>query len=132
MNINELKTALQTNDREVEFRPAGTATGWFFSLRHESAPEVQETMKRFHSKVRELTLKRKNNAYKDLVAQHEDHLRIAHVSSWRWEKGDSEDKGRPKFSRQQLKSLLNDEHLGYHLKQFIDEEVGSIDDFLSK
>lgn len=132
MNLNDIKQQVQTVDREVEFRPTGTATGWYFTLRHESAPEVQECMRRFHSRVRELTLKRKTTAYKDLVAQHEDSLRIAHVAGWRWEKGEDEEAGRPPFSNRELKSLLNDTALGYHLKSFIDEEVGSLDDFLER
>lgn len=132
MNLNDIKSAVQTINREVEFRPVGKSTGWYFELRHESAPEVQEVMRRFQAKVRDVTLKRKTSQYQTLVAQHEDALRIAHVAGWRWEQGEDDKKGRPTFSKQELKSLLNDELLGYHLKSFIDEEVGSLDDFLSK
>ena len=132
MNLNEIRTTVQTTHREVEFKPVGTPTGWFFELRHESAEEVQDTMRRFQAKVRDLTLKRKTTAYKDLVTQHEDHLRIAHVANWRWEQGEDEEDGRPAFSKRELRTLLNDERLGYHLKTFIDEEVGSLDDFLER
>jgi len=132
MNLNEIKQAVQTVDREVEFRPAGKATGWFFELRHESSAEVQEVMRKFQAKVRDLTLKRKTTAYQNLVAQHEDSLRIAHVATWRWEQGADEEAGRPPFSNRELKTLLHDPNLGYHLKSFIDEEVGSLEDFLSK
>ena len=130
MNLNEIKSAVTTVNREVEFKPAGQPTGWFFELRHESAPEVQEVMRRFQAKVRDLTLKRKTSAYQNLVAAHEDSLRIAHVAGWRWDKG--EGKGRPPFSKQELKALLNDDTLGYHLKAFIDEEIGSLEDFLEQ
>jgi len=116
----------------VEFKPAGKPTGWFFELRHESAPEVQEVMRKFQAKVRDVTLKRKTSQYQSLVAAHEDTLRIAHVAGWRWEKGVDEEAGRPAFSARELKSLLNDDRISYHLKAFIDEEVGSLDDFLSK
>lgn len=132
MNLNDIKNAVQTVDREVEFKPVGRSTGWYFTLRHESAPEVQDVMRRFQAKVRELTLKRKTSAYQDLVARHEDSLRIAHVATWRWDKGDDAENGRPPFSTKELKAVLNDEQLGYHVKQFIDEEVGSLDDFLSR
>lgn len=132
MNLNEIKAAVQTVSREVEFKPAGTATGWFFELRHESAPEVQDVMRRFQAKVRDLTLKRKTSQYQAAVSQHEDALRIAHVAGWRWSKGEDEEAGRPAFSAKELKTLLNDEQLGYHLKSFIDEEVGSLDDFLER
>jgi hypothetical protein len=132
MSLKDIKSAVQTINREVEFRPVGTPTGWFFELRHESAPEVQDVMRKFQAKVRDLTLKRKTTAYQNLVTQHEDGLRIAHVANWRWEKGEDEKKGRPPFSARELKTLLNDETLGYHLKRFIDEEVGSLDDFLEK
>lgn len=132
MNLNELRDAVQTVDREVEFRPTGKPTGMFFGLRHESSPQVQEVMRQFQAKVRDLTLKRKTTAYKNLVTQHEDRLRMAHVSTWRWEQGDSEDEGRPPYSGQELKSLLNDERLGFFVKSFIDEEVGSLDDFLER
>jgi hypothetical protein len=131
MNLNDIKTAVQTVNREVEFKPVGQPTGWFFELRHESAPEVQEVMRRFQAKVRDMTLKRKgSNQYQDLVAQHEDSLRMAHVAGWRWEQGEA--KGRPAFSKKELKELLNDPTLGYHLKNFIDEEVGSLEDFLQR
>ena len=132
MNLNEIRDTVQTEARDVEFKPVGTPTGWFFKLRHESAAAVQEVMRRFQAKVRDLTLKRKTTAYQNLVATHEDDLRIAHVEDWSWELGVDEDNGRPAFTRKELKTLLNDKRLGYHLKKFIDEEVGSLDDFLSR
>ena len=132
MNVNDIKATVQTETREIEFRPVGSPTGWFFELRHESSSEVQEVMRRFQSKVRDLTLKRKTTAYQNLVNQHEDHLRVAHVARWRWEEGVDEEDGRPEFSKKELRNLFHDERLGYHLKSFIDEEVGSLDDFLSK
>jgi hypothetical protein len=132
MNINDIKTAVKTTTREVEFKPAGTPTGWHFELRHESSSEVQEVMRQFQAKVRDLTLKRKTSQYQNLVSQHEDRLRVAHVAGWRWDEGDDETAGRPPFSNRELKALLNDDNLGYHLKAFIDEEIGSLDDFLSK
>lgn len=132
MNLNEIKDAVQTVDREVEFKPAGTSTGWFFTLRHESSEEVQRVMRAFQAKVRDLTLKRKTSAYQNLVTAHEDSLRIAHVASWRWEKGDDPEAGRPAHSNRELKTVLNDPTLGYHVKAFIDEEIGSLDDFLSR
>jgi len=132
MNINEIKATVKTNTREVEFKPAGTPTGWIFDLRHESAQEVQEVMRVFQSKVRDATLKRKTTAYQNLVAQHEDGLRIAHVAGWKWEGGDDEENGRPAFTKKELGHLLQDDRISYHLKKFIDEEVGSLDDFLEK
>jgi len=132
MNLNEIKNAVQTVNREVEFKPAGTSTGWFFELRHESAQEVQEVMRRFQAKIRDLTLKRKTSQYQALVTAHEDTLRIAHVAGWKWENGVDEEAGRPAFTKRELKTLLNDETLSYHLKSFIDEEIGSLDDFLSR
>ena len=132
MNINEIRSTVQTDTREVEFKPVGSPTGWLFELRHESAGEVQEVMRKFQAKVRDLTLKRKTTAYQNLVAEHEDDLRIAHVAGWSWENGIDEENGRPAYTRKELKILLNDKRLGYHLKKFIDEEVGSLDDFLSK
>lgn len=132
MNINDIKNTVQTEEREVEFRPVGQPTGWYFMLRHESANEVQAVMKKFQSKVRDLTLKRKTTAYQNLVKEHEDHLRVAHVSGWTWKDGVDEENGRPEFTKKELRGLLNDKMLGYHLKSFIDEEIGSLDDFLSK
>ncbi len=132
MNLNEIKNAVQTIDREVEFRPVGNSTGWFFMLRHESAPQVQEVMRVFQAKVRDLTLKRKTTAYQNLMSQHETRLHVAHVANWRWEAGVDEEAGRPEFSRNELKANLNDAILGWHLKRFLDEEVGSLEDFLSR
>jgi len=132
MNLNEIKSAVETVDREVEFRPVGDPTGWFFTLRHESSQEVQECMRRFQAKVRDLTLKRKTTAYQNAVTQHEDQLHVAHVAGWRWEKGDDDKKGRPPFSKQELRTVLNDDQLGWHVKKFLDEEVGSFEDFLSR
>ncbi len=132
MNLNDIKESVKTTSREVEFKPVGEPTGWFFDLRHESAPEVQQVMRRFQAKVRDLTLKRKTTAYQSLVVQHEDSLRIAHVAGWRWTEGIDEDDGRPDFSNRELKALLDDKRINYHLKHFIDEEVGSLDDFLQR
>ena len=132
MNLNEIKKAVTTIDREVEFKPVGDPTGWFFTLRHESSQEVQECMRRFQAKVRDLTLKRKTTAYQSAVAQHEDQLHVAHVAGWRWENGVDEKKGRPAFSKQELRVVLNDPDLGWHVKKFLDEEVGSVEDFLSR
>jgi len=132
MNLNDIKNTVQTSTREVEFKPVGKPTGWRFELRHESSEEVQEVMRRFQTKVRDLTLKRKTTAYQNLVTAHEDELRMAHVAGWSWKGGDDAEAGRPPYSRKELRTLLNDELLSYHLKQFIDEEVGSLDDFLSR
>jgi hypothetical protein len=133
MNLKEIRAAVQTVNREVEFKPVGTPTGWHFELRHESSQEVQKVVRQFQAKVRDLTLKRKTSAYQDLVSAHENRLRIAHVAGWRWEKGDDEKKGRPPFSVKELKAVLEaDDELAYLLKNFIDEEVGSLDDFLEK
>ncbi len=132
MNINDIKATVQTETREVEFRPVGSPTGWFFELRHESADQVQAVMRRFQAKVRDLTLKRKTTAYKNLVNEHEDELRVAHVAGWRWEQGVDEEDGRPDFNKRELTAMFHDKQLSYHIKNFIDEEVGSLDDFLSK
>ena len=132
MNLNEIREAVQTEARKIEFKPAGTPTGMVFELRHESAKEVQAVMRKFQAKVRDLTLKRKTTAYQNLVAEHEDKLRMAHVVGWTWDQGDDEEAGRPEYSRKELKALLEDSAIGYHIKKFIDEEVGSLDDFLSK
>lgn len=131
MNLNTIKDALKTSDREVEFKVSGKATGWIWKLRHESSPEVQAVMKQFQAKVRELALKRKNSAYQNLVADNEDKLRVAHVAGWTWTQGVDEANGRPAFTKQELKNLL-DGPIAYHVKNFIDEEVGSLEDFLSK
>jgi hypothetical protein len=138
MNLKDIKKSVKTVNREVEFKPIGDPTGWFFELRHESSREVQEVMRRFQAKVRNLTLKRKTSQYEDLVAQNENSLRIAHVAGWRWAEGDDEKKGRPPFSNRELKNLLTDrsdedaETLGFLLKNFIDDEVGSLQDFLER
>ena len=132
MNLDKIKGTVQTESREVEFKPVGKPTGWFFDLRHESSPEVQGVMRRFQSKVRELALKRKTTAYQNLVNEHEDHVRVAHVAGWRWENGPDPENGRPDFSKKELRSVLHDDQLGYHIKSFIDEEVGSLDDFLTR
>jgi hypothetical protein len=132
VGLNQIIGTVETETREVEFKPAGSPTGMFFELRHESAKEVQSMIKAFQTKVRNLTLKRKTTAYNNLVAEHEDQLRMAHVVGWRWEQGADEDAGRPEFSKKELNHMLNHDILGYHLKKFIDEEVGSLEDFLSK
>jgi len=132
MNINAIKDAVQTIDREVEFKPAGISTGWFFTLRHESSPEVQKVIRVFRAKITDATFKSKTLAYQNIIAQQEDDLRMAHVVTWCWELGDDVEAGRPPYSEQELKDALRDEKLGYHLKKFIDEEVGTLHDFLPK
>ena len=130
MDLSSIGAAVETTEREVEFKAAGKPTGWIFTLRHESAPEVQAVMRAFQAKVRELALKRKNAAYKNLVDEHENTLRAAHVAGWKWAQGESDK--RPAFSKKELMTVLDDRKLGYHVKAFIDEEVGSLEDFLLK
>ncbi len=133
MNLNEYEKAVATVDREVEIiTPAGEHTGWFFNLRHESAREVQDFMRVYRGKVQELALKRKTSAQKKLMAEHEDGLRIAHVAGWRWEKGDNAKDGRPKFSKNELREVFANDKINWHIRQFIDDEVGSLDDFLER
>ena len=132
MNLNEIRKSVETTTREVEFKPVGEPTGWFFELRHESSPEVQELVRRFQAKVRDLTFKRKTQQQQALIEKHEDDLRVAHVAGWRWVEGEDPENGRPPFSKQELRALLDDRRVSYHLKEFIDQEVGSLEDFLSK
>ena len=130
MNINDIEELCKTEPREVEFVFLGKKTGWFFTLLHDSSKEVSAFMKSYHSKVRNLSLKRKTNAVNNLAEKHADDLRIVQVSDWRWEKGEA--KGRPAFSNKELRIALDNPHFGWHLGAFIDEEVGSLEDFLSK
>ena len=132
MNLNDIKAASKTQPREVEYIFAGKKTGWFLTLLHDSSEEVQAFMGRYNAKVRELSLKRKTNAISALAAQHADKLHMVQVSGWRWKDGDDDDAGRPTFSKTELRAALNHEDLGWHLGQFIDEEVGSLDDFLTR
>lgn len=133
MNLNEIEKAVATTDREVEFTtPQGDKTGWFWKLRHESAREVQGFMREYRGKVQEMALKRKTSAQKKLMAEHEDGLRIVHVAGWRWKDGDDAENGRPAFSKPELRELLANPRINYHVRQFIDDEVGSLDDFLER
>ena len=86
-------------------------------------------MRSYHAKVRDLTLKRKNTAYNNLAEEHADTLRVAHVVTWRWEAGVDADAGRPAFSKRELRNVLQHPVIGYHVKTFIDDEVGSVEDF---
>lgn len=132
IGLTDIASLVTTTDREVEFKPAGKSTGWFFRLRHESAPEVQDVIKNYNAKVRDLLMRRKNTQTRELAAEHENRLRIAHVINWRWKNGDDPENGRPPFSKKELKDVLENEKLGYHVKQFIDDEVGVLEDFLEK
>lgn len=130
MNFNEFKEMHKTAPREVEYLFDGHRTGLYLTLLHESAQPVQEFMKTYNAKVRDLTIKRKTNAINNLAAQHALALNAVQVSDWRWEEGETE--GRPAFSKQELKSMLKDPDVGFHLAAFIDQEVGSLSDFLSR
>ena len=133
MNLNEIEKSFATEDREVELmNPRGEPTGWFFQLRHESAKEVSDFMREYRSKLQDVTIKRKTAAQKQLMAAHEDGLRIAHVAGWRWEKGDDDAAGRPKFTKRELKEVLIRVPFGWHVRDFIDREVGSLEDFLER
>jgi hypothetical protein len=132
MNLNDIKAASKTQPREVEYIFAGKKTGWFLTLLFDSSTEVQEFMSKYNSKVRELSLKRKTNAIKNLAGEHAGKLHMVQVAGWRWKDGDDDKNGRPKFTKAELRKALNHEDLGWHLGQFIDEEVGSLDDFLTK
>lgn len=131
--INEIMQEFETTTREAELmNPAGKPTGWWFELRHESSEEVESFLKDYRSKLQELTLKRKTTAQKQLMASHEDGLRIAHVAGWRFEKGENAEEGRPPFSKKELRAVLNHPKWGWHIRTFIDNEVGSLEDFLEK
>jgi len=130
MDLKSIETMCETQPREVEFVFTGTHTGWFFTLLHESTKEVDSFMQKYNAKVRELSLKRKTNAINQLAEKHADDLRLVQVADWRWEKGES--KTRPPFSKKELRTVLNNEKIGWHLKQFIDDEVGSLESFLAK
>jgi hypothetical protein len=132
MNLDQIKAASKTQPREVEYVFDGKKTGWFLTLLHESSDEVKEFMSRYNAKVRDLSLKRKTNAISALAAQHADKLRMVQVAGWRWKDGDDDNDGRPLFSRSELRQALNHDDLGWHLGQFIDEEVGSLADFLTR
>jgi len=133
MDLNEINESLAAINREVEFVPREQSTGWFFELRHDSAPEVREFNRVFQGKVRNLAFKNKTAQRDALVARHANGLRIAHVAGWRYEDGVSE--GRPEFSNRELKDVLDGgsgEWLAFHLKNFIDDEVGTLEDFLER
>lgn len=132
MNLNEIAASLATEDREIEFKPVGEPTGMFFTLRPESSEEVQKFMRTYTAKIRELTMKRKTTASANLMKEHEDGLRVAHVVGWTWAEGVDEENGRPAFTAKELRTLLQHKVVGFHLRTFIDEEVGSLEDFLSK
>lgn len=132
MNLKTIKEAVKTTTREVEFKAAGKATGWIWKLRHESSTEVQEVMRQFQTKVRDLALKRKNAQYQTIAAEHEVRLHVAHVVGWRWTQGDDVTQNRPPFSKKELKDMLEDEQFGWHIKNFLDEEVGSLEYFLER
>jgi len=127
-------TSIKTNVREVEFTPNGVKTGFYLTLRYESAPEVQEAMKRYRAKVREATMKNKKQQVAAITDRFEDDLRAAHVAGWRWTEGKATFNGeQPDYTPKKLAEMLNDEsELAFFLKQFIDQEVGSADDFLEK
>ena len=136
MDLNDIIESVETQDVEKEFRPAGKPTGWVFVLRHESSPEVQAVLKTFNAKIRQAMLRRKNSVYEKESEEHADNLRIAHVVTWRWENTealrDGERNFQPEFSKQELRKLLNHEKLGYFLRQFIDDETGTLEAFLAR
>jgi hypothetical protein len=132
-SINEIARDFETENREVELiNPKGKPTGWFFVLRHESSEEVETFMAEYRSKLQDAALKRKTTAQKQLMRQHEDRLRLVQVAGWRWAEGEDAENGRPPFSRKELQIVFGQKGLGWHIRDFIDREVGSLEDFLAK
>ena len=130
MSLAEIENLCQTENREVEFVMAGHHTGWHFELRPESSDEVQACLRRFNSRVRKTMVKRNTSEFDALAEKHADDLRIAHVAGWRYATGAGE--GKPLFSPKELRALLNRKPFGWHVGQFIDREVGTIEDFLER
>lgn len=128
MDLNSIRASVATADREVEFVVNGKPTGWFFTLRHESSPEIQKLNRAYQSKVTQASVKGKKAEVQRLMDAHPENLRVAHVVTWRWADGESD--GRPAFSEKELRAALSDDVLGYHLRQFLDQETGALDDFL--
>jgi hypothetical protein len=90
-------------------------------------------MARFQHKIRDLTLKGKTSAREQAIKAHELNLHMAHVAGWEWEQGEDAEDGRPPFSHKELKDILNaGDVVSVLLKKFLDDEVGSLEDFLAK
>lgn len=124
---------ITTNTREVEFVvPGAERTGFFLSLRYESAEPVQKVQKRYRHKMMEAQRKGKRGNQDQLMAQYEVDRLVAHVAGWRW----AEDSPatwhgeRPEFSEQLLRDMLSSGEFGVLLKDFISEEIGDAADFL--
>lgn len=133
MNLNEMKADAQSHlTRDAEFIYNGKETGLVLQLRHASAPEVQEAERKFNAKVQDAAFRQKKEARRRATQEWQDYGKpMSHVAGWTWKQGPDPEKGRPEFSRKELRETLATP-LGYHLRNFILEEVGEYDDFLGE
>lgn len=126
-------TDFTTNDREVEFvLPGGKKTGFFLTLRYESSDEVEAVNRKYRGKLFEESAKGRNGDRQRVIDQHLAERRYAHVAGWRWTEGGATfNKEQPEFSPKKLREMLD--HPGqfsFFLKEFIDAETASANDFL--
>lgn len=130
MTLQEIERLCQTTNRDVEFTVDGHKTGWIFELRPSTSDEVQRCMRVFNSRVRKSMIKRNTSEFDALSEKHADDLRVAHVAGWRYRDGTGE--GQPEFSERELKEILGRKPFGVMVGEFIDREVGTLEDFLER
>lgn len=121
-------------NNEVELSiPGFGGIGFFITLRHESAPEVQSFVKRYQQRVLEDT--RKGGKNKTANAEfYKLEKPLAHIAGWRWANPEFNFNGeQPQYSREKAVEMLKgDGAFSFYLRQLIDEETSDDESFLAK
>lgn len=119
---------------EVELTIPGLGgVGFFVTLRHDSAPEVQSFVKKYQNRVMEDARKGgKNKSANSEFYKLEKPL--AHIAGWRWANDKFNFNGsQPAYSRESAIEMLKGEGaFSFYLRQLIDEETADDESFLAK
>ena len=132
MSFDQIAKASKTTNREVEFTlPDGHKTGLFLTLRPSSSKEVQKVDRQYKHRLRDASFQRnKKTAINKVQDWYEDARLIAHVANWRWSEGSDPEVGRPEFSEQEVKEVLERADIGFLFREFIQDETDRYEDFL--
>lgn len=122
---------LQSNSYETEFFiPGHGKTGLHLTLVDDTDEDVIKLDKQYQRRIRDAYVKNKKTQANKLSEEHQEKRLRAHVQGWRWE-GDAQFEGEKlEFNEANLNRVLAHRVIGYHLKRFIEDEIGEAENFI--
>lgn len=128
-------SSLVVLNREVELEIPGIGeTGFFISIRHDSAPEVQKFQASYRAKSADEARKGKKGKSNELLEYFLVENTIAHIGGWRWTNPEFNIGGdQPQFSKEKAAEIIRSgSALAYYIKQLVARETDDEESFLAK